>query len=108
MLDDMLAPVNSVCLLALSRFDRHALALLLCAGLIVLFCAVLACNRCSTTTCSYIQRKGPQEQRKWKKKALLKPILAQLDLQSIEKVPYSTLGQFLCSRIGGSKRAISD
>ena len=42
MLDDMLALANSVCLLALPRFDRHVLGLLLCAGLIALCCAVLA------------------------------------------------------------------
>ena len=41
MLDDMLALANSVCLLALSRSDRHVLGLLLCAGLIALCCAVL-------------------------------------------------------------------
>ena len=32
-LDDMLALANFVCWLAVSRSDRHALALLLCAGL---------------------------------------------------------------------------
>ena len=42
MLDDMLALANSVCLLALSRSDRHVLALLLCAGLIARCCAVFA------------------------------------------------------------------
>ena len=41
MLDDMLALANSVCLLALSRSDRHVLALLLRAGLIALCCVVL-------------------------------------------------------------------
>jgi len=34
MLDDMLAFVNSVCLLALSRSGRHIVALLICARLI--------------------------------------------------------------------------
>ena len=46
MLDDMLARANSVCLLALLRFDRRVLGLLLvrvdCA---VLCCAVLAQQR---------------------------------------------------------------
>ena len=36
MLDDMLAPANSVSVLVLSRSDRDVLALLLCAGLILL------------------------------------------------------------------------
>ena len=41
-LDDMRARANYVCLLGLWRSDRHVLALLLCAGLIALRCAVLA------------------------------------------------------------------
>ena len=36
----MLVLANSVCLLALSRSDRHVMALLLCAGLIAPCCAV--------------------------------------------------------------------
>ena len=38
----MLALANSVCLLSLSRSDRHVLVLLLCAGLIALCSAALA------------------------------------------------------------------
>ena len=48
------ALVNSVCLLALSRSDRHVLASLLCAGLIALCCAW---GRCSTTICPYVHLK---------------------------------------------------
>ena len=40
--DDVLALANSVCLLGLSRSDRHVLGLLLCAGLVALCCALLA------------------------------------------------------------------
>ena len=37
----MLALTNLVCLFALSRNDRHVLALLLCVGLLALCCAAL-------------------------------------------------------------------
>ena len=47
----LLALANSVCLLTLSRSDRHVLALLLCARLMVLRCAY---GRCSTAAYAYI------------------------------------------------------
>ena len=46
------APASSVCLLALSRSDRHELALLLCAGLTTLCCAVLAVDAQRQHACS--------------------------------------------------------
>ena len=54
MLDDMLALANSVSLLLMPRSDRHVLALLICAGLIALCCAVLAVDarRLHAFTCN--------------------------------------------------------
>ena len=52
----MLALVDSVCLFALSRSNRHVLALLISAGL---DCGVLCCafDRCTTETCSCVRLK---------------------------------------------------
>ena len=73
MLDDVPAFANPVCLLALSRSDRHVLGFLLRAGLIALCCSVLCLRQMfDDSICSYLQPKVHKHEKKWKKRALLK------------------------------------
>ena len=66
----MLTLANTVCLLALSRYDRHVLALLHRAGLIESCCVVLALDARLQHARTYLKR-GPQERRFGKGRLLL-------------------------------------
>ena len=96
----MLARANSACLLGLSRSDRRVLALLLlrvdCAVLccFVLCCAVLEVWKYHRYLVMldehariYVVRIKTRKEQKYGK---IWPIIVQLDLQSVKKVPFST------------------